>query len=65
MIERDEHGRRWFVPYIAQPHKPAPPAELHCPDHPETRLLRILGRAWTCPDCVRAQSKAGPAEGPQ
>ncbi|MFI9231327.1 hypothetical protein [Streptomyces rimosus] len=59
MIERDPTGARWFASYVRQPHKPGQPVELHCPDHPETRLMRVLGRAWTCPECIRARSKTG------
>ncbi len=57
MIERDDEGRRWFASYVTKPSKPGPPVELYCPDHPETRLVRILGKAWSCLDCVRARSK--------
>ncbi|MYT44413.1 hypothetical protein SRIM_021920 [Streptomyces rimosus subsp. rimosus ATCC 10970] len=58
-MERDPTGARWFASYVRQPHKPGQPVELYCLDHPETRLMRVLGRAWTCPECVRARSKTG------
>lgn len=59
MIERDETGRRWFVRYRKTITPSRPPAELHCPDHPDTRLVRILGGTWICEDCVRARPDPG------
>ncbi|MDX3232975.1 hypothetical protein [Streptomyces sp. ME19-01-6] len=63
-VERDETGRRWAAAYLHTP-APAPrpvaaPA-LKCPDHPETRLVRLLGRAWTCPVCLRPGQQPPPA----
>lgn len=55
MIERDETGRRWFIAYQQHHHPTQPPVELDCPDHPDERLVRILGGAWICTECARAR----------
>ena len=36
-------------------------AVLKGPDHPETRLIRLLGKAWTCPVCLRPSEQPPPA----
>ncbi|EFL29447.1 hypothetical protein SSOG_09161 [Streptomyces himastatinicus ATCC 53653] len=52
-MQRDETGRRWASAYLHTPTAHTPTQPLKCPDHPEVQLVRILGRAWTCPTCVR------------
>ncbi|GHJ34293.1 hypothetical protein TPA0910_87260 [Streptomyces hygroscopicus subsp. sporocinereus] len=60
-MERDETGRRWAAAYLHTPTPRPASAVLRCPDHPETRLVRLLGRAWTCPVCVRPGEQPPPA----
>lgn len=60
MMERDEAGRRWIAGYLHTPEARSPAAPLICPDHPETRLVRVLGRAWTCPVCLRPDQQPPP-----
>ncbi|MFD8516538.1 hypothetical protein ACFV27_37040 [Streptomyces antimycoticus] len=62
-MKRDETGRRWAAAYLHTPTpRPAATVVLRCPDHPETRLVRLLGKAWTCPVCVR-RGQAPPSTG--
>lgn len=61
-MERDEEGRRWAAAYlhVPTPDRPVPDATtLGCPDHPEARLIRLLGQAWTCPQCLRPCTATG------
>lgn len=61
-MERDETGRRWIAGYLHTPEKTGPAAApLTCPDHPKTRLVRLLGRAWTCPVCLRPEKQPPPS----
>lgn len=57
-MKRNDDGRKWAQAYLLKLRPTAPPAELHCPDHPETRLTRILGGTWICEDCIRARPGA-------
>lgn len=59
-MKRDETGRRWAAAYLHAPEPRTPAAPLKCPDHPETRLVRLLGRAWTCPLCLRPEKQPPP-----
>ncbi|MFJ2202414.1 hypothetical protein [Streptomyces violaceusniger] len=60
-MERDETGRRWAAAYLHTPiPRPAAVTVLRCPDHPETRLVRLLGKAWTCPVCLRPEQQPPP-----
>ncbi|KIZ19639.1 hypothetical protein SNA_01730 [Streptomyces natalensis ATCC 27448] len=54
MIKRDDDGRRWFVGFMHRPPRkqPSDPDQV-CPEHPDTRLVRVLGRSWICPRCTR------------
>lgn len=59
---RDEQGRRWADPYLLR----MPPVrhcgdsnDLRCPEHPETAYVRLLGRVWVCPRCVRCRGRTG------
>ena len=59
-MERDETGRRWIAGYLHTPEAQAAVKPLTCPDHPGVQLLRILGRAWTCPRCLHASQQPPP-----
>lgn len=51
-IERDPDGRRWFARFQVKPERTVkrPSEDTQCPDHPGTRLERMLGRRWFCPE---------------
>lgn len=60
-MERDETGRRWAATYLHTPTpQPTAAAVPKCPDHPKTPLIRLLGKAWTCPACVRSEQQPDP-----
>lgn len=60
-MKRDETGRRWAAAYLHTPAARTPAASLKCPEHPDVRLVRILGQAWACPTCVRLNQEPPPA----
>lgn len=61
-MQRDESGRRWIAGYLHTPQARTPVAPLMCLEHPETRLVRLLGRAWTCPVCLRPEQQPPPID---
>lgn len=58
-MERDETGRKWAHAYLKTPPRRNADRDLHCPDHPDQRLIRILGGAWICRECVRQRGGGG------
>lgn len=54
-MKRNDDGRKWAQAYLLKLRPTQPPAELHCPDHAEVRLIRILGGTWICTECARTR----------